>query len=207
MILPVLTQGRSSQQGVVLIIALIMLAAMTLVGISLLRSIGAGAGIAGNLAFKQGATSVADLGVELARTWLTTTGASSPATLDLDAEENGYYASWQDDFEPLTHDWGHARKLKQADAVGLIGNTAKDEQGNEIRYVVHRLCAKEGPVSPIDNIGQQCASLADSSGRGSKGGISYGSLPGSLDERPYYRITVRVGGPRNTWSFIQVVMY
>src|SRR4051794_33864237 len=48
------------QQGVVLLIALIVLVAMTLAGIGLVRSVDTGNMVAGNLAFKQGATLAGD---------------------------------------------------------------------------------------------------------------------------------------------------
>ena len=51
---------RHHQQGVVLFVALIVLIIMTLAGLALLRQMGAGTSIAGNIAFKENATSVAD---------------------------------------------------------------------------------------------------------------------------------------------------
>ena len=59
-------QGRRGQRGVVLFVALIVLIVMTLAGLALLRQMGAGTSIAGNLAFKENATFVADRGAEVA---------------------------------------------------------------------------------------------------------------------------------------------
>jgi len=61
---------RHHQQGVVLFVALIVLIIMTLAGLALLRQMGAGTSIAGNIAFKENATSVADRGTEVARKWI-----------------------------------------------------------------------------------------------------------------------------------------
>jgi type IV pilus assembly protein PilX len=194
------------QRGVVLLIALIMLIAMTLVGVSMLRSVGAGAGIAGNLAFKQNATAAADLGAEIARTWVYNTGAATPLVLDAVSAANGYYTTWADTFNPLTHDWANSKKLTSAEAA-FITAAGKDTAGNEVRYVVHRLCALDGVVSPIDNIGQKCANFTDYGALGSKGGTGYGQKTPTLSEQPYYRVTVRASGPRNTVSYVQVVMY
>ena len=58
------------QRGVVLFVALIVLIIMTLAGLALLRQMGVGTSIAGNVAFKENATSVADRGTEVARAWL-----------------------------------------------------------------------------------------------------------------------------------------
>lgn len=195
------------QRGVVLLISLIMLVAMTLVGVSMLRSVGFGAGIAGNLAFKQNATSVADLGTEIARNWVLLKGTSSPNDLLAASAADGYYANWVDGFNPLTHDWANSKKLKNADAGFISATTAKDDTGNEIRYVLHRLCKLDGAVSPADNPGQICANYTDYSALSSKGGTGYGQKTPLLAEQPYYRVTVRVSGPRNTQSYVQVVMY
>jgi len=194
------------QRGVVLLIALIMLVAMTLVGISMLRSIGTGAGIAGNLAFKQNATSVGDLGVEVARAWMVNAGQNNPSVLEADAVATGYYSTLVDSFNPLTYDWSISKKLLTADAAFILG-TGKDDTGNEIRYVLHRLCALPGAVSPIDNPGQKCANYTDMAATSSKGGTGYGGALPSLADQPYYRATVRVAGPRNTTSYVQVIMY
>ena len=48
------------QQGVVLYVALIVMIAMMLAGVAMLRSVGTGVGVAGNLAFKQNATLAGD---------------------------------------------------------------------------------------------------------------------------------------------------
>ena len=61
--------ARPAQSGMVLIVTLIVLAAMTLAGIALVRSVDTAVMIAGNLAFRQGATIAGDAGVEAARTW------------------------------------------------------------------------------------------------------------------------------------------
>ena len=63
---------RERQRGVVLFIALIVLVAMALAGIALVRSVDTGILVAGNIAFKQGATNAGDQGLEAARTWLVT---------------------------------------------------------------------------------------------------------------------------------------
>ena len=101
------TRGRTAaprrQSGVVLIIALIVLVAMSLAGIALFRQVGTGLTIAGNLAFKQAATAAADFGVEDARKWLTG-AATAGISLNID-KAPGYYSSWDTTFDPATFDW------------------------------------------------------------------------------------------------------
>lgn len=177
------------QQGVVLFISLIMLVAMTLAGIALIRSVDTANLIAGNLAFRQGATLAADAGVETARTWLLT---QNTATLSGDSAANGYYsftppvASWE------TYDWaGSSKPLPAADAAG-----------NQVRYVVHRLCAITG--SPT-GVGNNCLTTTSAGG-------GQGSSKGAGAQNPsgtavyYYRVTSRVIGPRNTASYVQTLI-
>ena len=59
-----------SQRGVVLLIALIMLVAMTLAAIGMMRSVDTGTVIAGNMAFKQATLSATDVGTNAAFTTL-----------------------------------------------------------------------------------------------------------------------------------------
>ena len=42
---------------------------------------------------------------------------------------------------------------------------------------------------------------------GSKGGGSYGVLPLTNTTAPYFRVTARAAGPRNTVSYVQSIMY
>jgi len=55
-----------SQRGVILLIALIMLVAMTLAAIGMMRSVDTGSVIAGNMAFKQATLNASDLGSNVA---------------------------------------------------------------------------------------------------------------------------------------------
>src|SRR5262245_55001306 len=93
--------ARRAQQGVVLFISLIVLVAMTLAGIAGMRSVDTNIIIAGNLAIRSGATSAADAGIEIARSWL---AAQSAGTLNNDGAQ-GYFANWQEDFDYRAFNW------------------------------------------------------------------------------------------------------
>ena len=202
------TPPRSAQRGVVLFISLIVLVAMTLAGIALFRQVATGVIIAGNLAFKENATSVADLGIENARTWLMNTKADS---INTNADQANYYcAAWQSGFDPTTFDWTAATS-DCANNKGSYLATADDGTGNEVRYVIHRMCRYVGslnkPDPPNDTQPQECVVLGAAGAGGSKGGGQYGVLPLSNTQQPYFRVTVRVAGPRNTVSYVQAMMY
>lgn len=208
---------RPAQRGVILLLALIMLVAMTLAGIVMYRQIGSGLIIARNLSFKRTAAAAADRGIEAARTWLV---AQSSATLELGSVPAGYYPGWCNTslnasnipdadadgnpdncgatpapsaFDPLTYNWANS-------AVA----TNNDGAGNEVRYVIHRLCQTSGA---INSAGQQCVTIGSTLAGGSHSAASYGTQALSNTFQPYFRVTSRVLGPTNTFIYTQAVMY
>lgn len=181
------------QAGVVLIIALIVLVAMSLAGIALFRQVGTGLTIAGNLAFKQNATLAGDQGVEAALKWL----VDNPTLLNND-QPPGYFSSWDAAFNPTTFDWA-------ANSI-TVGT---DSAGNAVSYVIHRLCTI--PNTTVNASNQKCVTYTCSAGalcRGSEhGAVSYGVTPLSSTVQPYFHLTAASDGPRNTKSFVQLIMY
>lgn len=174
------------QQGVVLFIALIALVAMSLIGISMIRQGSSAQMIVGNLAFREQASYGADLGVEQARAWLV---AAPITTLNAGSTTDAYVANGLSPFDPF---------------AGVTGWLALplDGAGNQVRYIIHRLCRKSGPVVSAtgDNLCVFNSAAAD------KGSTDYKRI--STDSfQPYYRITVRVEGARNTVSYSQVLVY
>jgi type IV pilus assembly protein PilX len=196
------TISRSSQGGVVLIISLIVLVAMTLAALALIRSADTGNLIAGNMAFQQAATHSAELGVESAVTWL---DAATDATLEADDTTAGYVANGSNSaFAPGAADnysWDQYWADSVKDSGRVVTATEADQAGNTVSYIIDRLCSAAGAksktncvLSPTSRVG-----VGNSSGVGS----SQFNAPMSV----YYRITVRVEGPRNTVSYVQSVVY
>jgi Tfp pilus assembly protein PilX len=184
--------SASRQQGVVLFVALIVLIVMTLAGLALLRQMGVGTSIAGNVAFKENATSVADRGTEAARAWL----IANEAITANDSPVDGYYSSWAGGVDPTGFPWAAGQARMLVDDQGQTGNSAQ--------IIIQRLCAVAG-MSAIDPA-QTCSDSPVSNAGDSKGGGGYPSvLPGSAPT-PFYRVTTRVDGPRNTVSYTQVLM-
>jgi Tfp pilus assembly protein PilX len=178
------------QRGVVLFVALIVLIIMTLAGLALLRQMGAGTSVAGNIAFKENATSVADRGTEAARAWLIANSAFT-------ANDNfalGYHSSWGASVDPTTFAW-------DTESRTLIDDVA--QTGNTTRLIIQRLCAT--PNMSATDPAQRCSDVLVSGG-GSRGGGSYPSVLPSEQSAPFYRITSRVDGPRSTVSYTQVLL-
>ena len=178
---------RSAQRGVVLFIALIVLVAMTMAGLAMMRAVDTNNLIAGNLAFKNAASSAGDAAIEAARAWLT---GKTPG--DLEDDQQGYYANWQPSFDPKTFAWG-----ANSTRVG------KDSYENTIRYVAHRMCNESGKSIDATN----CVKVSTVSVGSTKGGSSYGSAPLAGTSLVFYRITARIEGPKFTVSYIQAFTY
>ena len=184
------------QRGMVLFVSLIVLVAMTMAGLAIMRSVDTGNVISGNLAFKSSILGAADLGVENARTWLTTTGAN----LTSDNASIGYYANWGDaagEFDPLgltatPHDWANS-------------TSTTDTQGNTVRYVIHRMCS----VSGVSANASQCVmtSGGGTTNKSTFGSIDYSRTKFGEGTNVYYRITVRVDGPRRSVGYVQAMIY
>lgn len=188
---------RARERGVVLFVAIIVLLVMSLAGLALMRQIGAGTSIAGNVAFKESATSVGDLGVEKAVRWLIDTGRTNPTLLFGDRLADGYYATWAANLDPAQLDWSDANTGDASEAFGKTGNRAK--------FIIHRLCSTVD-LAP-NAAGQVCSDGYGSFIQGqSLGGCGYGQCPPSQEPSPFYRITTRVEGPRNAISFVQVII-
>jgi type IV pilus assembly protein PilX len=188
---------RKTQRGVVLVIALIVMASMTLAAVALVRSVDSGILIAANLAFRQSATLAAEASLNSASTFVKTT---VPA--DLEGNMGAYWANAQhgmpNPFNPLTYNWepGGISACVPADC-------SKDAAGNTARYVVHRLCNESGPVSSTN-----CVRRRSSSGTTGNSVVDYRRLyPAETEGALLYRVTVRVTGPRNTTSYVQAVLF
>lgn len=193
---------RKAQQGVILFVALIVLVAMSLTGIALIRSVDTNVLIAGNLAFRQGATAAADWGIESARTYLKTTLAANKAALDGDNPAAAYYATWQTGLDLVgttTSPFGWSGSSQ------LVGT---DSAGNEVRYVLHRMCEASGATTAAN---ANCVKASGSGGAtgadgSTKATVSYSALALPSSTVVYYRVTVRVLGPRNTLAFVQAML-
>jgi type IV pilus assembly protein PilX len=191
--------GRLRQQGIALMMALIVLVAMTLAGIALMRSVDTTSIIAGNLAFQQSATHSADLGTETALTWLQTN--NNPA-LWLHVKAQGYAASRQDPAANQTWDAFWTAVLANPANPQVVTLPQSATTGNTVSYAIQRLCNGTGdPTSPSVD-----CSVPQSSGSSAGNSKTAGTVALLYNSAIYYRITVRVAGPRNTVSYVQTIV-
>lgn len=196
------------QQGVMLLISLIALVALSMGGVAYMRAVDTGSLLAGNLAFSRASVAISDLGMETARTQLQAleVGVCGGAPcLENDqpvlggVQQSYFWSNWQ------LNGFDYQSEAPWANASEVASPIA----GFRVRYLIHRMCANAGPV-----VGNAC--VADpapivAGGGVSKGAQDYGSTlnqgsAAASNPVPYYRVTVRVDGPRKSLTYIQASM-
>lgn len=199
------------QRGATLFFTLVALLAMSLAAVALIRSVDTSTMIAGNLAFKQSATSSGDSGIEAAITWLTTVQAANsglnvlndPAhPFNQDNAAAGYYSS-ADPAVSLTD--GSGIQWNDTDSF-LAGTDAAT--GNTVRYVIQRMCRNANQA--IQNA--DClfsGAIQDNSGQNIPlpQEICEGDGCPVAGQTPQIRITARADGPKNAISYVQAFVY
>lgn len=221
---PCISQHAMKQHGIVLFFALIALVVMSLAAVALIRSVDTSTMIAGNLAFKQSATTAADAGIENAVAWLAATQqAEKTAGRDVykDAAHAfnisnaavGYYSN-ADSALDLTASavWNAINPaLTFTDLAGNVKTIGlSDASGNTILFVIQRMCRNAYPANDVRNIPDvnNClfsSAALDNSGQEVKlpQDVCLGAGCPSAGQTPQIRITARVTGPRNTISYVQ----
>ena len=200
-------RGRSPRhraRGIVLFVALLVMVALSLAGVALMRSTDAATAVTGNLVLKQAASLAVDRGIERA------VNALWEATPALDrtqhAPAQNFYACVRGDaggcmaansVVPKIPDL--LRNANGCSGAGLAnGLIANDDAGNRSCYVIERMCLNPGPA-----IRANC-NLSTGALGADPGTEHYIGLirPGDA----FYRVTVRVEGPRSTVTYAQAVL-
>ena len=178
-----------------------------LAAVGLMRSVDTSNVIAGNMAFKQATIYASDLGVEnaydqLATIVTTTLEANYPAGC---TNACTYYPTLRapdsrgiptvKEMTAASPSPGAAIDWTSVPSVALPAELSQFE----VRYVIDRLC--QGPA-PVTDIQANCY-IESPQGGGSKKSLA---VVFSSSATVYYRVTVRVLGPRNTLSYVQAVV-
>jgi len=123
-----MTNFRNRQRGVVLIIALIALVAISMAGIALMRSVDTSNVVSGNIAFNEAAVQMTEIGAEL-------------AYVDVDAN-----AGW---IHPTYAALGTNNLPAQnpLNWQSVPAATANLPTGYSVRYVIERMCTNAGAAN------------------------------------------------------------
>lgn len=183
--------ARHAQRGVSLVIALIALVALTVAGLALMRATDTSNVISGNLAFREATVQATDVGVESAITALGTITTTSP-----DANYPAGCTVGACNYYPTIQNPVNAAGVPTVIDWTAVPSTALDAS-YAVQYVIDRLC--DGPT-PVTDVANKCMNQSGTSA-GSKraGAVSFTSA-----SQIYYRVMVRVVGPRNAVSIVQV---
>ncbi|MBU0621905.1 MAG: pilus assembly PilX N-terminal domain-containing protein [Gammaproteobacteria bacterium] len=207
------TPCKSKQRGVVLFFALIALVAMSLAAVALIRSVDTSTLIAGNLAFRQSATTVADAGIEAAMGWLDDTeldnGVLNVVTdpihpfnvTDLDTNP-GYHSS----FDPNLNLFADTTWDDDNNNNRLVGTDPTT--GNEVRYVIQRMCRiADQPIKDAECLFSDAKQDLNGQNIPLPQEICVGPRCPAAGQSPQIRITARTKGSRNTVSYVQAFVY
>ncbi len=182
------------ERGVVLVITLVVLVAMTLAAIALARSIDTTNIVAGNLAFRHTATLSADAGIEDAVNRLLPSLVGQTNCGITSVCPQGYNSWRQPMQEPPYSTWDTYWAGVEGNAITLA---ADPKTGNTVSYFVEAMCNKNGQKECI-----QSPPMVN----GCNGACLNAQCTCGSTQRDYYRVTVRVSGPRNTVSFTQAII-
>jgi Tfp pilus assembly protein PilX len=195
------------QRGLSLIVVLIVLLVMALAAAAMLRTTDTATLIVGNIGFQKTARASGDAGIERAILWL---DQNLGSTLNADNAASGYWASARNGCDLTgTVTAATTDDMKWEGGGGACGMTAvtlPDESdgvadGYTVSYVINRICSDVGAPATA---GVTCSREVTESAAGSSNiGGSYGNLPFGGTPQVYYRITVRIAGPRNTVRYVQ----
>lgn len=203
----------STQQGISLFIVLIALILMSLSAVGLIRMVDTSSLVAGNLAFKQGATSAADRAVEEAIQWLATA-----ATNDDNANAGYYSTSYtaldisgkSTDTTRVLVDWKRdncAYASASTYSTCIRPAAANSVNGYATQYLITRMCKTTGDVNAPGNSCLKPLSNTSSTPP-AKGSLDYTNYTRfSSTAGPYFRIAVRSEGPRNTVSYTETYIH
>jgi type IV pilus assembly protein PilX len=198
------------QRGIVLIMALIVLVALTLAALALTRSTYTSTAIAGNLSFQQAATHAADSGIEQAVAWLEANNgqvstpsssacSSGSSVLACDQAAYGYKATKDDPSGSQSWDLYWQQTVSPGKWAKSL---ATDTNGYTVSYLIQRMCSA---ALDAQAIGNYCTVSPVASSSSCQGGSSCDAQMVNLGStsQVYYRITVQVIGPHNAQSYVQ----
>lgn len=209
------------QAGIVLFFALLALAVMSIAAVALIRSVDTNALLSGNMVYRQSANTATNVALEGITEYIAKNVALTVSTANHPAM--GYYANCsQFDTQPdalacdgsrlTTATWDSSNSAlvpSQTDGNNEILNGV-DRQGNEIRYVVERMCnfsTAELNAGKATTDATRCM-MASSPSNGEKCSHNRNNLELfkqciASSDSPLYRVTLRISGPKNTITYMQ----
>jgi Tfp pilus assembly protein PilX len=210
-------RGRRSQRGLSLLFALMALVILAFGAVALTRSVDTGTLVMGNLAMKEDTLLAGASATEQAVAWLSSnTGGTK---LDANDAAHGYYASSIDKLDPTGNHSTETNKLSLVNWDGscngadkatyetcdVLPFTGTAVNGNKVQWVITRLCDKVGTPSASNLCVRPAASSTSTAS--DRGALNQRGRPSGGIASPFYRVVVRVEGPRNTISYTESLLH
>jgi type IV pilus assembly protein PilX len=200
-----------AQQGIVLVVALLVLVALTIASLGLLRSVDTTTTATGNLGFKKDIYRQSSVGIFAAMNNLVAIRTSGNELPWSDNTAVGYYATStalpaDDRGIPLI--LANAAFPSEPGATVSTANvgqstvpvdTVNGGGGYVFRYTAERLCPATGEPDDATNPCRKAAGPGLNSSQSLK---RYPNLAGTV----YIRLTLRVDGPKNSVSYYQAMV-
>ncbi|MBK8120598.1 MAG: hypothetical protein IPK39_16540 [Sulfuritalea sp.] len=257
---------RQRQQGIVLIMTLVILVILTLSSAAMMASLRSGISASANIAFRQAATRSADVALNDALSQIGAQIVPQPTALDTNSGVAGVirYAATESSIPPgcsktparsltaaMTLGWTHEACWNSAtlqyatpqsatalgwtdantqctemftpqgyrfndsafavvngdDGAACATQFAGTPSGYNLFYVVHRMAQASGACT---GAATGCSTASTTSDTGCKPGQSCDAdspVSNTINSSVYYRITVKVAGPRQNNRYIQAFVY
>jgi type IV pilus assembly protein PilX len=208
-----------TQAGIVLFFALLALAVMSIAAVALIRSVDTNSLLSGNLVFRQSASATSNVALEGVAQSITQNISLANSVRHFPGQ--GYYANCSRfDMQPnasicdgsrlTTTPWDNTNSRlvpDQVDGNAEIHNGV-DRQGNEIRYVIERMCNFNEVEINAGNAAMdasRCLMASAARCKPSPDGNSQGEQRPCSNQAtsPLYRLTLRISGPKSTLTFMQ----
>lgn len=215
---------RNRQQGVVLVIAMIALVAISLAGVALMRTVDTSNVVSGNIAFNEASIQIADIGAELAYQQVnanlyydhTTHADGSLVEYHNDTANpgniTGYALNPNTGCESQTNCPNYYYMTLQSNPAGLAWYQVQANQvtpalpsGYSLQYRIERMCAATGLATFKDASGNEnCRALPIyTAGVLQANPLVDPNGTQSFAGKLFYRITVKVTGPKDTTAQAQ----
>lgn len=185
--------ARGRQQGMVLLVVLVVLSLMFLAGLGVMRAADTGNVIAGNFSFQQAAVQASDRAVTDALNAVSNQviaggGNTTTANRYLAVRATGVDSRGV----PTAIDWS---TVPCVDATGaVVANCAVDAGNYRVQYAIERMCSSAPTLTDIADIRAKCEyEASDSALSASSIGVRY-------------RVLIRVRGPRGTEAWFEAMV-
>jgi Tfp pilus assembly protein PilX len=218
---------RRTEGGFMLVVAMVIMIIMTLSSIAMVTSLRGGISAAANIAFRQAATRTADIAVDSAYQWVANQMLNvavtaldnnvAPANTAAATATPRYYATMTGvdtgclksgtTFTPSLYRFSDT--TNGGDGFPCAGRVANNPAGYTLYYVVHRMANNTGACPGAGCMAPPLLAGGQQEYGGSKDVSQSDSLASAnnVNAAVYYRITVKVVGPRQNNRYIQGFVY